>query len=239
MKKLISIAILLFCVINIQAQNTGEENKNEIDVVISDFLDGAVQFKYERMLGDHFSWGIGLGLKGKESLISLSGLDTEKIKTNKIVYSGFKIIPEVRYYFRKDGVDAMKGFYLGAYLKYSHYTSDLDGRFISEALETFEIEIDAKIKITSIGLMAGYKLPLSDKFSIDFLIAGPGTGFYGFTFDDKQDLPDEFYEDLNDALENFHIFDLLDGDFRFNAVHRKSNFNLLSFRYGISLGYSF
>ena len=89
------------------------------------------------------------------------------------------------------------------------------------------------------GFMVGYKLPISKKLSFDFLIAGPGTGFYDFSFVNKQDLPNDFYEDFNEALENYSLFDLLDGDFEFKSTNAKSKFTLLSFRYGISFGYSF
>ncbi len=241
MKNLIISVITLFAMVNMQSQDLQVENikKNEIDLVLSDLMDGAIQLRYERWVSEHFTVSLGLGYKGEEGLVSLSGLDTEKIKTNEITYSGFKIIPEVRYYLNNNDHDAMKGFYLGAYLKYSDYQTDLDGRYINEALESFNIQFDADIKVTSIGLMVGYKLPISEKFSIDFLIAGPGSGSYKFSFVNKQDLPDEFYEDLNEALENYQIFDMLDGDFRFSAASRKSNFNILSLRYGISLGYSF
>lgn len=241
MKTLNLSLIFLFVFTYCRGQDVIEDKtkKNEISIVISDIIDGALQVTYERAISEHFSWGIGVGYKSEHGLISLSGLDTEKIKTNEITYTGFKIIPEIRYYFRKDGVANMKGFYVGAYLKYSQYETDFDGRYINDALENYDIEFDAKIKVTSIGFMVGYKLPVSEKFSIDFLIAGPGTGFYGFTIDNKKDLPDEFYEDLNEALDKYHIFDYLDGDFRFSVAHRKSNFNLLTMRYGISLGYSF
>ena len=206
---------------------------------MSDLFNGAIQLRYERLLGEHISVGLGVGYKGDNGLIRLSGLDTEQIKTNEITYSGFKIISEFRYYLKKTGRYRIDGFYFGAYLKYSNYQSDLDGTYINDALESFPIEFDADIKVTSIGLMVGYKLPISKKLSIDFLIAGPGTGFYKFSFVNKKDLPDEFYEDFNKALENYSLFDLLNGDFRFEAANKNSKFNLLSFRYGISLGYSF
>ncbi len=241
MKNLILSVISIFAIVNIQSQDLQVENikKNEIDLVVSDLMNGAFQMRYERLVGEHVSVTLGVGYKGENGIISLSGLDTEQIKTNKILYSGFKIIPEVRYYLNNSGNAAMKGFYFGAYLKYSQYQTDLEGRYINDALETFDIEFDADIKITSIGLMVGYKLPISDKFSIDFLIAGPGRGAYNISFENKKDLPDEFYEDLNEAMENYHIFDFLDGDFRFSSVNRSSKLNLLTLRYGISFGYSF
>ncbi len=241
MKKLLSTIIILCAVLNINGQNLDEENisKNEIGLEISDLINGAYQLKYERLLGEHISVSLGVGYKGDYGIIRLSGLDTEQVKTDDITYSGLKIIPEVKYYINKTRQYSMDGFYFGAYLKYSNYKSDLDGTYINDALESFPIEFDADIKVTSIGLMVGYKLPISKKLSIDFLIAGPGTGFYKFSFVNKKDLPDEFYEDFNKALENYSLFDLLNGDFTFEAANKNSKFNLLSFRYGISLGYSF
>lgn len=241
MKKLLFYLIILFAVLDVHGQELedSKETKNQIGIVISDLLNGALQLKYERLLGEHISVSLGVGYKGDYGIIRLSGLDTEQVKTDDIAYSGLKIIPEVKYYINKTRQYRMDGFYFGAYLKYSNYKSDLDGTYINDANESFTIEFDADIKVTSIGLMVGYKLPISKKLSIDFLIAGPGSGSYKFTFVNKEDLPDEFYEDFNMALENYSLFDLLDGDFRFEAANKNSKFSILSFRYGISLGYSF
>lgn len=241
MKKLTIIIFFLFAIVNIHGQDIDNENlnKNELAIEVSDFLDGAIQLRYERLLGEHMSVSLGVGYKGDNGLFNLSGLDTEKIKTSDITYSGLKLIPEVRYYLNKNGQYGINGFYFGAYLKYSNFQSDLNGTYINDALEPFQIEFDADIKVTSIGFMVGYKLPISKKFTIDFLIAGPGTGSYKFSFINKRDLPDEFYEDFNEALDNYSLFDLLDGDFKFEAIDKNSKFNLLSFRYGISFGYSF
>lgn len=240
-KKLVTLTFLLF-VLSVQSQDLNDEiqeSKNEISLVISDLIDGAFQLKYERLVGDHVSVSFGLGYKGEDGIISLLGLDTEKIKTGDIKYSGLKLIPELRYYLKKTTQYGMDGFYFGAYLKFSNFKSDLNGTYINDADESFDIDFDADIDVVSLGFMLGYKLPLSEKFSLDFLIAGPGAGFYKFSLVNREDLPDEFYEDFNKALENYSLFDLLDGDFRFDSVNKKSKFTIPTFRYGISLGYSF
>ena len=190
-------------------------------------------------MGEHISVSLGLGYKGNGGIINLSGLDTDKIKTSDMTYSGLKIIPEARYYLNRSGQIGMDGFYFGAYLKYSNFQSDLDGTYINSQDTSFPVEFDADIHITSLGFMVGYKLPLSKKFSLDFIIAGPGSGFYKFKLTNKKDLPDEFYEDLNNALDEYSIFDLIDGDFRFSEANSKTKFTKVAFRYGISLGYSF
>ncbi len=202
-------------------------------------MNGSVQLRYERLLGFHISVVLGVGYKGKDGLICLLGIDSDQIKTSDIAYNGLKIISEARYYLNKSGQIGMAGFYFGSYLKHSNFQSDLDGTYINSSAESFAIEFDVDFNVTSVGFMVGYKLPVSKKLSIDFLIAGPGAGFHNFKLTNRKDLPDEFYEDLNKALEKYSLFDLLDGDFRFTSANSKSKFSRLSFRYGISMGFSF
>ncbi len=82
MKTQIFSILFLTVFINVHCQELDIENikKNEIDLSVSDLIDGAFQFKYERLLSEHFSVALGVGYKGEDGLISLSGLDTEKIK---------------------------------------------------------------------------------------------------------------------------------------------------------------
>lgn len=238
-----SIKILFIFLISASAfsqeKERGTNNKNEIGMVATDLIDGSFVFRYERLLGNHITANLGLGYKGDKGLISLSGINREQIKTGDITYSGVKVIPEVRYYINNIRETGMNGFYFGAYIKHSNFNSNLNGSYINDADESFIIEFDAKLKVTSVGLMIGYKLPVSKRFSIDFLIAGPGAGSYNFSLTNKRDLPDEFYEDLNTALEEYSLFDFLNSDFRFSSVNQNSKFTVPSFRYGIAMTYSF
>lgn len=72
-------------------------NKNRIGLELTDLFDGAIQFNYERFLNEHFTIGVGIGYKGANGIIRLLGIDTDQLKTGAITYTGFKIIPEVRY----------------------------------------------------------------------------------------------------------------------------------------------
>ena len=62
---------------------------------------------------------------------------------------------------------------------------------------------------------------------------------YSFLLYKLDTLPDEFFEDLNDALDNINVFDLVDADFNFNGSNSKSVFNTIAFRYAISLKLNF
>jgi hypothetical protein len=223
-----------------QEKTTPKIEKNQISFYATDAINGLYTLSYERAFGKHMSVNFGVGYKTEEGLIVLSGIDTDQLKTNNITYSGYKIVPEFRYYLNESVNGAMlSGFYFGAYLKYSDFKSDLIGTFINSEGESFDIAYQADIAITSVGLMVGYKLPIAKHFFVDFLIAGPGSGSYKFNLDNTIPPPDEFYDVLNQALENYSIFDLINADFQFNNRNLRSNFSVFSFRYGISVGYSF
>ena len=213
--------------------------KNEVSFEILNIINGVYQFSYERYLGKNFSAALALGYKGKKGLVGISGIDSEKLKTGDLFYTGFQIAPEIRYYISKTSTNNLNGFYVGAYLKYHNYTSDLTGTYISDDQTNYDLAFEAKFNITSVGLMIGFKLPITKRLNIDFLIAGPGSGRYNFKIKNRTDLPDEFYDDLNDALEEYSLLDFINSDFRFSQVDNRSNFSAISFRYGIAIGYTF
>jgi len=212
---------------------------NQLGVSVSDMVNGALQLEYERLIMKNVSFSFGFGYKGDNGLIRFSGIDGDKIKTNDLTYSGLKFIPAVRYYIKSTTRYSMDGFYFGTYMKYSNYKSDLDGTYINDQDESFLVAFDADFSILSVGLMIGYKLPLSKRLTLDFLIIGPGRGFHNYELKNKSDLPDEFYEDLNDALEDYYIFDIINADFKFSDLNSKTKFSVVTLRYGITLGFSF
>lgn len=212
---------------------------NEIGIVFTDLIDASYEIRYERKLNSHFSLGLGAAIKGEEGLISISGIDRERLKTGDITYSGYKLIPDVRYYLNKTQQYALDGFYFGAYLKYFHFSSNVNGSYTTVGDENYTVDFDAKINILSMGLMLGYKLALSKRFNLDFMILGPGTSNHTYKLKNQKPLPDEFYDDLNEALQNFSIFDFINGDFNFRLKDAKTNFSTLSFRYGLTIAYTF
>ena len=240
---LLTILTLNFSINAQELDATERVRKNQIGFELLDLIDGAYQLSYERLAYKNFSFVIGAGLKTEDGLVNLSGIDREKIKTGDITYSGFKIIPEIRYYIKKTQSYSLDGFYIGLYLKYSNVSSDLYGTYFPDGQDNPDtsetIDFDATIKSTAYGFIIGYKLPISKRFSFDFMIAGPGAGRYKFTLVNNGDLSDQFYDDLNEALENYSFLDFINADFRFSETNLKSAFGFPSFRYGISLCYSF
>ncbi|WP_431159380.1 DUF3575 domain-containing protein [Winogradskyella poriferorum] len=216
-----------------------DNRKNQIGVSVSDMVNGALQLEYERLIMKNVSFSFGFGYKGDNGLIRFSGLNGDQIKTNDLTYSGVKFIPAVRYYIKSTTRYSMDGFYVGTYAKFTNYKSNLDGTYLNDQDESFLVAFDADFSVLSVGLMIGYKLPISKRLTLDFLIIGPGRGFHNYEIENKSDLPEEFYEDLNEALDDYPIFDFVNADFRFSDVRSKTKFNAVTLRYGITLGYSF
>jgi hypothetical protein len=242
MKALSLSMLLVLFTLPLMAQETMavKQYKNQVNFNLTDLPTAFFSFGYERVIGKHISVDLGIGFKSKEGLIKLSGIDTDRIKTNEITYSGYKLIPEFKYYLNESINGAMlSGFYFGAYLKYSDFKSDLEGTYIDSGDVSHLFTYKGDITVTSLGLMVGYKLPVAKRFYIDFLIAGPGTGSYDFKLKNIIPPPDEFYDDLNEALNQYSVLDIINADFKFRDNKSRSKFNALSFRYGISLGYSF
>jgi len=215
------------------------EPRNEIGLELTGILDGQFQVFYERSLNEHWSIGLGVGGKTESGLVNISGIDSPSIKTGDVNYSGFKVIGEGRYYLGGPSYKNMQGFYFGAYAKHSNFTSDVMGTYTDDDSVVFEVDITADFSITSFGLMVGYKLPVWKQINIDFLIAGPGAGVYNFEITNNKTLPDSFFDDLNEALENYNLFDIVGEDFDFRVNDTKTSFSALSFRYAIKVNYAF
>ncbi|MFH6767204.1 DUF3575 domain-containing protein [Gaetbulibacter aquiaggeris] len=228
----IIFAPLVFCQEN-------REVKNEVGLFISDLINGTYSFTYERAMGKHISVGLGFGIKADDGFIKFSGLDTDNIKTADISYTGFKITPEVRYYIHQKGNAMFTGFYFGAYTRLVNYKTDLSGIYIDSQDVSHYFLYKGDIDVNSVGFMIGYKLPVTNHLKIDFLIAGPGAGYFTFKLKDVIPPPDEFYDDLNSALEKYSFLDFLNADFQFKKTNLKEKLTLPSFRYGLSVTYSF
>lgn len=248
MKKISVAFLMLFMCLLVSANKTEPtttevkdtiRRQNEISLVITDLIDGSYQFRYERKLGKHLSIGLGVAYKTKDGLVGISGIDRERIQTGDIEYSGFKLVPDVRYYLNKTQQYELDGFYFGAYMKYFDFSSNINGNYTSIYEKDYVIDINADMNILSMGLMVGYKLAISKRFNIDFLIFGPGASRQSYSLENKEPLPDEFYDDLNQSLENLSLYDFVNSDFRFNFKKSRSSFTTASFRYGLTVGYTF
>lgn len=242
MKLLLSLIICLITILPVisQEDTAAPLYKNEVKFQITDLLNSRYTIGYERAVGKHIGVGLNVGNKTKDGLLKISGLNSDVFKTDDLTYSGFRVVPEVKYYLNEHTKGMLSGFYFGAYLTYVNLKSEFKGLYMNEENPNgLPFQYDVTINTSSVGLMVGYKLPLGKRFYLDFLIAGPGAGNYKFKFKEVVAAPEEFWFDLNDELELISILDLINADFDFSKNKNSDSLILPSFRYGITLGYSF
>ncbi|WP_298311304.1 DUF3575 domain-containing protein [uncultured Aquimarina sp.] len=228
------LIVICFLVISIIAR-AQEKNHINIDPLLPIF--GTVQLQYERAISDKMSIGISVGLKTGSGILKISGINRDRISIDELSFKGIKILPEFRWYTQKSS-NGLSGFYLGVYTKYQNFTDEISGIYTDSNQIDSTIEVDTNIITFAGGLEIGYKLMIWKRFFIDFLIAGPGVSTNRIELVEKQPIPDEFYDDVSDALSEYAFFDGLNLDFRING-NQDTNIVLPAFRYGIKLGYSF
>ncbi|MGI9547866.1 MAG: hypothetical protein ACR2MM_11540 [Flavobacteriaceae bacterium] len=241
MKKSITTSFAILWALALFAQEPADkqEYKNEVGFELLGVFNKDFQVTYERALGRYISISGGFGYKIENGIITLTGLQTESIQIDDVDYSGPKINLSAKYYLREIRGGKMTGFYFGAFLKFQNYDSNVTGDYINDAAEEFVVDFDADLGIRTLGLMVGYKAAISKRFIVDFLIFGPGASRHRYKIRENVPLPDEFYDDLNDALNKYGLIDLLDGEYTFDGQTRETKFSIPGFRYGISIAYAF
>ncbi|WP_109300955.1 DUF3575 domain-containing protein [Aquimarina sp. AU474] len=232
MKKVLIIYVLLCTIINAQAQK-----KNHIGIDPFSPIFGTFQIQYERSIVDKLSVSLTTSYKWSSGLFEIPGIRFGSFSTRDFSFEGFKVVPEFRYYVQNTE-SGLFGFYIGIYAKYQDSTGDIDGEYTDSDDIEFPIRMDAKIQTIATGFQAGYKLRVKRRFFIDFLIFGPGISYSEFELVEKEPVPQAFYDDLSEALEEYGFFDVINANFNINA-NQKTNITLPAFRYGFKLGYAF
>jgi hypothetical protein len=184
MNKIVLYMVLLFSSFKINAQQTPVTGKNIIKLNLSGAVFRNISAQYERQLGRKTSVAFNANLMpfGKvpfESVIT-DQVGVEEIKFDKMKVGSFGVVPEFRFYL---GKEAMRGFYIGPFVAYKNYQTNLPVNYgiITERIGIFDGEVNT---ITG-GLQLGAQFRLSDRMTLDWWILGPnfgsGTGDLVFT----------------------------------------------------------
>ena len=241
MVKYITIAIVLICTSFSFGQHKQPLEITKQHLSIDPFLltFGTLQFQYEHQIGKNMSIGGSLGYKFSSGSLKVKGIQSAKLNTENIEFTGIKVIPEFRWYLNnKQGIN---GFYIGSYYRFFSYGANINGTYINNETSTALIDLDLTINSHTVGFEAGYKIMLFKKknFYLDFLIAGPGVSFNTLKFKENLDVVEGFYTTLGQELSGYSIIESLDIDEITIDDDKGVNITLPAFRYGIKIGYSF
>lgn len=216
--------------------------KNVIRVNLTSSVFSTIGFGYERVFKDRWSANLTISFKPKTELSSLFNFSGNGISfSGSPTISGYYITPEVRWYC--DGNDVRKaprGFYLGAYGRYSETYLKTS---INYTDESNDLNADFKFTFREIGLgiNVGYQLlAIKERLVLDFLFAGPRVSKYTLTSEASTDLNGEFYEQLAENINDKLGFEFLDPNFTLeNEKKQKVESTTLGYRYSIRIGYAF
>jgi hypothetical protein len=150
-----------------------QEGDNEIKVNVPALIIRNISIQYERKIGAKTSVAIALrdipyGKLPLQSTIS-NYVNNPFVEFDKLKAGSFGVTPEVRFYLGKKG--AMRGFYLGPFINYSNYKTDLPIQY-NNSTGIF----NGEVKTITGGLQVGAQFKLSSHFYLDWWIVGPNYG---------------------------------------------------------------
>ncbi|MFM9027685.1 MAG: hypothetical protein ACKOQ6_06785 [Bacteroidota bacterium] len=233
MKKATILTIFIFSnIFSTSAQGTY--------VSIDPFLPlfGTFQIHGEKAIHSKLSGMIGFGYKGSSGIFEINGIQTETMDLNDIDFEGYKIIPEVRWYWSK--IDkGLTGFYTGAYYKFQKNSSEVTGVYTDKDGNAISVDLDMRLTSNSGGIEIGYKLKAWKGLFFDFLFAGVGVTSHRAVFTENTVLPETFYQRFNEAADHYSVLKDLEPKLNLTREDLDTKFILPNFRYGIKVGWAF
>jgi hypothetical protein len=214
---------------------------NPILIEASNFILG-----YERIVGDHQSFSIDLGINQlpgfKERTFQLDETTTlaNRNEGNEI---GIHATADYRFYLAKENkYKAPRGIYIGPYISHNSFRKSNEWELSSEDFNGL-VNTDIRFNINTIGIEMGYQFVISDRIALDFIMIGPGLSNYNFKINSDSNLSEEdqelLYGKINDFLaEKIPGYDIvIDGE----GIEKRGSVNTTSFgyRFMINVGYRF
>lgn len=239
------VLISLFSIVLVGAKAQKIDKKNTIKLNITNpmiFGGRAIVFNYERVLKNNQTFSIGLGSMGLPNFSKDNKGDSVKLLSN-IKDKGFHISGDYRFYLKKENkFDAPHGVYIGPYYSFNHF-SRTNGWNLNTTTYNGNVNTALDLNVHSLGVELGYQFILWKKWTLDFVMIGPGIGHYQLRSElsttltlDQQSL---FFNQLNNFLQEKipgfnRVIDA--GEFRKSGSGSKFG---LGYRFMVNVGFRF
>ena len=241
MKKI--LFLLFVCVASnishAQVEET-KQRKNAIKLnILPPLLSSTGEITYERIVKPNLGVVLGIGgnFRADQSDFQLdSDSDLEFLDRD---IQNLYFLAEVRRYidFCNSDCNAPHGFYAGGFMRYNQLDYSANPSF-NNGNTNLDFDIDIGLQTFGIGALFGYQINLNN-WLIDFEFGGLGYAPYRISFNSSSELSNDALANLSDALnENFGIGGL-NSSIELNSSDAEVNFWWWTFRYAISVGYSF
>lgn len=214
MKKVILSIALLFILNAAQAQeneslpnqNTASGNNllkvNLLSLPLRNF-----SFSYEHKIGRKISAGLGFRFMPEGGVPMLSTIsdmidDPETSRQlEQIQTSNTAITPEIRFYL---GKQAMRGFYVAPFARYSKYKAALPFEFdVNGSAQT--MPLSGELTTFTGGLQLGAQWKLGGRLYLDWWMLGPQYGTADGSLDGKRALSTQEQQELRTELQDIEI----------------------------------
>jgi len=204
-------------------------------------FDKYIVLGYERVLSPKKSISVNFGLA---SLPKFVNIETDSFNLQrKGERSGYNFSVDYRIYLaRENKYPAPRGFYIGPYFSYNHFTSTHYWQYKNSTANK-EIGSNSNFNINTIGFELGYQLLIGKRLTLDFVMVGPGFGFYNYKVSFVDNLDAARKQQILDGLEQwltqkFPGMDIVleNEGFNTNGVLSKV---AIGYRYMMQIGYNF
>jgi hypothetical protein len=204
-------------------------------------MDKYIVLGYERVLSPRRSISVNFG---RASMPKLSEIITDSFDLRKDNRrTGYNVSVDYRFYLAKENkYAAPRGVYIGPYYSYNHFERENRWDFKSSSANSY-ITTNSDFNIHTIGFELGYQFIFWKRLALDFVMVGPGLGFYKYkaTFDGNIDAATK--EQLVDALEQLLTQKFPGMNYVFSDEHINADgvmkTNALGYRYIMHIGFNF
>jgi len=204
-------------------------------------VDKYIIMGYERLIAPRQSFSINIGQATMPKLITINTDSFNVSKDRK--RSGVNFSVDYRFYLAKENKhEAPHGFYIGPYYGYTRFNNGVDWTYKRSGANSI-LQTSSKFTINTVGFELGYQLILWKRMTLDFVMVGPGVGFYNYkaSFGGNVDAAtkEQIFDGLKQLLtQKFPGMNFVFADKEINAdgVMKAST---VGYRYIIHIGFLF
>jgi Protein of unknown function (DUF3575) len=198
------LALLSPQVVNAQVKSS-YPYKNNVKLNTLGLVLHNVSFIYERHLNEHWALLAGSGFRWGGDIPKVFGLGDLIVSSNTRGLRGYSFTPELRHYFKFCECGAApSGLYAGFYTRYTRLYGNLNFHYWTGD-EFIDVVVASKFNEIGAGIQLGYQFIFKERFTVDFMFAGPrlSSNRLGFSFNSEyaEELAPIIEEEINKRLE--------------------------------------
>ena len=213
--------------------------KNIVKVNTAALLFSNVSLLYERKLNEHWTVLAGTGYRWGGSVPKVLGLGDVIVSSETNGITGFSITPELRYYFNFcECGGSPSGLYAGLYGRFTKYYGSLTFN-VWNGSEYYDALVTSNLRELGGGLQLGYQFIFKQRFTVDFMFAGPRLSTYKLKADLESDDLEALVSAIEEGINERRAAIGMDPISIDPSAELETNFGFKNFRYAIGIGFLF